>query len=451
MKYTENKHLILRLADWLIQYWPGSVVPLVTSDKCIITDFVYACEHINKAIFPINPELPVDRIECLLSQCKAQAVISDESELFTSSDIQCIRITAVYSSLLKNIKGNSGYMGQLKSIALVVATSGSTGLPKAVLLSTKAVNASANAVTHRLGLNQQSCWLNCLPLYHIGGLSILYRCAYVGAALVLHEKFDPKKVWNDLHRHSVSHISLVPAMLSKLLLISHNVKPPSSLHAVLIGGAMLSPTLARKAHDAGWPIVVSYGMTETSSVCALDDSADAGLVNGKVGQLLEGFYASIIGECQQIAISGQALMSGYASDEASCAMTDGYYLTGDSGWFDNKGILYIKGRIDDVLISGGKNIHPLEVEEQLEAYTGIGNVAVSSISDTVWGDKLVALFDSKDFTALDLQKWAKANLPSSICPRLFLAVERLPINTMGKLDRPKLKEICRHSYAEHEN
>ena len=420
------------------------VIGLASDNAKLIYLFVHACLRINQPLFILNPELPAIRLQKLLNQSRCTFVVAEEA-LKLSSGVTVVEAETFISGqqdseIEKNKKSNKTNKSWTQ---LIVATSGSSGIPKAVMLSISAIAASARAVNDALGLHENDCWLNCLPLYHIAGLSIINRCHYAGASMVLHEHFNAEKIWKDLSRYRVTHISLVPAMLSLLLDVSHDARPPSSLHIALIGGASLSISLARRAHNAGWPIVISYGMTETGSLCAFDDSTNAGMVAGRVGRALDGFEISAANDGGNISVRGPALMSGYANPdlEAGFGLLDGGFVTGDVGRLDEQGVLYLAGRCDDVLISAGTTIHPREVEEQLEEYAGIGRVAISALPDGVWGDKLVAVFEPGDFDAACFESWAREQLASVIRPRIFVQLEKLPVNHMGKLDRTKLREI----------
>ncbi|EKE17143.1 MAG: hypothetical protein ACD_10C00603G0002, partial [uncultured bacterium] len=170
----------------------------------------------------------------------------------------------------------------LPGAALIISTSGSEGRPRAVLLGNAQLDVAAAASNKRLPLGPGDLWLNCLPLYHIGGQAILWRCARAAAGVLLHAGFNADAVAIDLQRYPVTHISLVPAMLAQL--VERKVKPPSSLRIALIGGAALSPSLYHQATSAGWPLYPSYGMSETSAQFATFMPSDGEWHEGLVGQ-----------------------------------------------------------------------------------------------------------------------------------------------------------------------
>ncbi len=335
-------------------------------------------------------------------------------------------------------------------IQLLVATSGTqSASPRAVMLSAAALAAAVGASRERLGLGAGDRWLACLPLWHIGGLSILLRCLEAGAGVVLHERFDPQRVWADLETAQISHLSLVPAMLARLLDKAADLPPPPSLRVVLVGGGPLSEPLARRAWRAGWPICPSYGSSETGSQIATRRGLDEQWQAGDVGAPLAGVRVEIVdGDGRptpgsgRIRVSGPTLMAGYARADGASGegLRDGCFDSGDLGRLDETGRLHLLGRADEVLVSAGENIHPGEVEALLRSCPGVCDVAVTARPDPVWGDLLVALVVG-DLPAEALQAWSRAHLPSRLQPRELIPVDALPRNSLGKLERRALRGL----------
>ncbi len=323
--------------------------------------------------------------------------------------------------------------------ALIVSTSGSEGEPRAVLLGNAQLDAAAAGANARLGLRAGDLWLNCLPLQHIGGLSILWRCARAGAGVLLHDGFAAEQVAADLADHPVTHISLVPAMLARLLAIG--ARPPASLRVALIGGAALSRQLYDKAAAAGWPLFVSYGMSETAALIAAHAPDDGPWHEGLVGRPLP-CHEIRIDDDGRIRIRGPQVMLGYA--DGSGVDSAGWLTTGDLGAIDADGRLSVLGRADDMLISGGCNVHPQEVETCLATCPGVDDVAVTGRPDPVWGDVVVALVVGPVEPG-ELFEHARRHLPTAAQPRRFQRVDQLPRNATGKLDRPALRQIANRS------
>ncbi|PKO36714.1 MAG: hypothetical protein CVU33_16945 [Betaproteobacteria bacterium HGW-Betaproteobacteria-6] len=324
----------------------------------------------------------------------------------------------------------------LTDVALIIASSGSEGKPRAVLLGNAQLDAAAAASNERLPLHPGDRWLNCLPLYHIGGQSILWRCARAGATVLLHDGFDADQVAIDLAAQPVTHISLVPAMLARLLDLG--AKPPASLRVALIGGAALSQSLYERAVAADWPLYPSYGMSETAAQFATFDPSDGPWREGMVGRTMPG-HDIRVGTDGRLQVRGPQVMRGYL--DGSGIDADGWLTTGDLGQIDPSGRLSILGRADDMLISGGRNVHPQEVESCLAGCPGVVDVAVIGRPDPVWGDLIVALVVGP-VSPDNLLAHARRHLPSAALPRQIHAVERLPRNATGKLERAALRRLA---------
>jgi O-succinylbenzoic acid--CoA ligase len=247
--------------------------------------------------------------------------------------------------------------GSPNEAALIISTSGSEGQPRAVLLGNGQLSHAAQNANVCLELHHGDLWLNCLPLYHIGGQSILWRCAQAGACILLHDTFVLERVAHDLSAWPITHISLVPAMLARLLNL--NITPPRSLRAALIGGAALSRPLHERAIAAGWPLYVSYGMSETAAMIAAFKPNDGPWHEGMVGRPMPGHDIEIDAD-GRIRIRGPQVMIGYL--DGSGVDGDGWFTTSDLGELDATGKLRVLGRADDMLISGGRNIHPQKIE-----------------------------------------------------------------------------------------
>lgn len=359
----------------------------------------YACAFQGVPFFPRNPALPQAHLSALPAQ------------------------------------GGAGF----SSVELLIATSGSSGEPKCVMLSGENLAAAVAASHQRLPLRSGDVWLDCLPLYHIGGMAILYRCAAAQAMVLLHEGFDAQRVWRDLADHRVTHISLVPAMLARLLDIAHGAPPPVTLKYALIGGGALSGELAARA--AGWPLCATYGMSETASQLATLFPLPEDWVPGCVGMPLPGFEVRIAAPDASgagvIQVRGAAVMMGYANGGG---LEDGWLTSGDLGRLDGSGRLYVLGRRDDMLVSGGVNVPPFEVEALLLRFPGVRDAALTALPDAVWGERLVALVVG-DVEPEALAAWCREHLASAWRPRIMRRVAALPRNALGKLERAKLKSM----------
>jgi O-succinylbenzoic acid--CoA ligase len=342
-------------------------------------------------------------------------------------------------------------------IALIIATSGSEGAPKAVQLTVANLDYAAAVSNEWLSLAPGDLWLGCLPLHHIGGMSTLYRCIRAAATLLLHDGFDAARVWHDLQAHPVTHISLVPAMLARLLDQADGAAPPATLRHALIGGAALSRPLFERASASGWPINPTWGMSECAAQVATLRHPDEHWQEGEVGTPLPGFEVRIDAE-GRICLRGPQVMAGYLNPESppganvnvgvalGSGLDDGWLTTADLGRIDSAGRLTVLGRADEVFNSGGIKVHPLEIESRLAACPGVSDVAVTALPDLVWGDVLVALLVGTADTGF-VAHWSRQHLASAHRPRYWLKLEQLPRNAMGKIERNALHTLARSAKA----
>ncbi len=334
------------------------------------------------------------------------------------------------------------------AIQLLIATSGSTGLPRAAMLSAANLETAVRASRQRVGLQAGDLWLNCLPLYHIAGISILLRCLEAGATVVLHDQFDAATVWKTLIEREATHVSLVPAMLARLLAKAGDHPPPPSLRVVLVGGGPLSAELFRSARETGWPLCPTYGLSENASQVATLCPAGTDWQPGDVGKPLAGVQVRIIDTEGRptrgtgvIRIDGPTVMAGYGNEHwrRGDGLDRGGFVTGDLGHMDERGHIHVIGRADDVVVTGGENIHPREVEEVLLGCAGIEEVAIVGRPDPSWGQVLLA-FVVGDITESEFSTCCEGRLSGPLRPREMIQVSELPRDRLGKIDRRRLQD-----------
>lgn len=306
-------------------------------------------------------------------------------------------------------------------------TSGSSGRPKIVRLAHAALEAAARAHAGALPWRDDDAWVLCLPLGHIGGLSVLTRSLYARRPVVLApERFDPSGLIDTLDRHRGTLVSLVPTMLARLC----DRPPPASLRAALLGGAAASPALVERAREAGWPVLPTYGASETcAQICTqrLGDERPLG-----VGPPLPGLEVRI--RDGEIEARGPTLMLGYLDDPSP--LVEGWYRTGDRGYLDTEGHLRVQGRTDDRLITGGENVDPTEVEEALLTHPGIVEALVLGVPDPEWGQRVVAMIAGSDLPDDEaLEAYLDGRLARFKHPRRVARASALPRLVSGKVDR----------------
>ena len=308
------------------------------------------------------------------------------------------------------------------NIAAIVFTSGSSGKPKGAQLTFNNLFYAATASTLRLGNLPEDRWLLTLPLYHVGGLSILVRAVLCRVGVVIQNGFDPAAVWHALRNDGITLLSVVPTMLYRLLVSQFTVhssqgdaenrepQPETlSLRLVLLGGAAANPELVEQAAARGFPIATTYGLTEAASqVCtALPD--EARLKPASVGKPLPFMRVRVVdadgrdvprGDYGEVVVYGPNIMWGYLGEERDIPLTqwgtpaylpyaDGFH-TGDIGYLDADGDLWLVQRRSDLIVTGGENVYPAEVERVLRAHPSVADVCVVGIPDAEWGQRVAA-------------------------------------------------------------
>jgi len=317
-------------------------------------------------------------------------------------------------------------------------TSGTSGSPGVVRLTHENLRASARGAEDRLGLRSTDRWLGSLSLAHVGGMALVTRAALLGSGLVLRGAFNVAGFLALVEAGSISHASLVPTMLHQILERWGGRPIPGSLRCLLIGGAPARKGLVEDALSAGFPIALTYGLTEASSQVS---TAPPELVRekpGTVGFPLSGVRVRL-GEGNELLVQGPTVAPGHAK-------ATGWLHTGDLAREDSHGHLWITGRLSDRIISGGVNVDPVEVEHALQAHSDVGEAAVVGVQDQEWGERVVAAVVSvapPGRLVEELNELARTTLSPASRPRSIQTLESLPRNANGKVDREKVRALFR--------
>ncbi len=325
--------------------------------------------------------------------------------------------------------------------AAILHTSGTTGTPRAAVLTRTALIASAAASTANLGWQDDDRWLLCMPVARIGGLSILTRCLAARSCVVLAAGFDAATFPDGVATDGITLASLVPTMLHRVLDAHPGWVPPASLRAVLVGGAEAPPTLLQRAQERGLPIVLTYGMTETcSQVVATPYAARHAPGDCGTGRALPGADLRI--RDGRIEVRGPMLMAGYAGEAP--LPPGAWFDTGDLGTVDAAGCLQVHARRTDLIVTGGENVYPAEVERALEECPGIAAAGVFGVPDPVWGQWVAAALVAGEAPPDDaiLAAHLAARLAPYKRPRRIGYVARLPLTPAGKPDRGALAALA---------
>ncbi len=346
-------------------------------------------------------------------------------------------------------------LGELQAI---LYTSGTTGQPKGALITYGMQWWNAVGSALNLGHNLDDRWLVCLPLYHIGGLSILMRSVIYGISMMVHKKFDPTTVNHSILTDKITIISVVAVMLQSMLtdLDSHwgGAHYPSTLRCVLLGGGPAPYPLLEACVLRDIPVVQTYGLTESSSQAVTLSPADALRKLGSAGRPLPPVQLRIMhdnrqasaGEPGQIFLKGPTITPGYVErpEATAQAFQDGWFATGDFGYLDKDGFLFVLDRRADLITSGGENVYPAEIESVLHSHSDVKQAGVCGQPDPQWGQVPVAfvvLNAGSTVSTQELLDYMAQKLARYKQPRAIYFVEQLPYTSSGKLLRRELLRL----------
>jgi len=371
---------------------------LVMVDMAAGDGFVDALERTweaGDAVFPLDQRLPAAEAQRVADIIGPTAVIEADGER----------------------RSLDGGKAVADGDAIVVATSGTTGTPKAVIHTHDSVRASAEATSDALDVDPANdCWLACLPPAHIGGLAVITRALHTGTGLIVHEAFSAEAT--DLAaRDGATLVSLVTRALNQV--------DTSGFRTILIGGAAPPPDLADN-------VLATWGMTETGSGCVYG------------GYPLAGVELRISAN-DELEVRAPLLLRAYRTSdgEVDPFTSDGWFPTGDRARLDPDGRLWVEGRAGDMIISGGENVWPHRIEPVLEQHPAISEAAVFGRPDPDWGHRVVAsivVTAAHEPPSLEeIREWVQRELPVWNAPREVTAVDELPRTALGKLRRGQLR------------
>jgi O-succinylbenzoic acid--CoA ligase len=312
-----------------------------------------------------------------------------------------------------------------------ILTSGTSGSPRPVDLTYGNFLFSAVGSAFNIGVEPEDRWLCCLPMSHVAGLSIVLRSVIYGTTAVLMDGFDTEKVASTLVTGDIGLLSLVPTQLNRLLEAGADLSRP---RAILIGGGPVPEETLREALSRGATVVQTYGMTETCSQVTTLAPADAERKVGSAGRPLLTSHVRIADG--EILVQGPTVSRGAVDP-------DGWLHTGDLGHIDEEGFLYVTGRSSEVIVTGGENVMPAEVEAVLLSHAAVADAAVMGRPDPEWQEAvcaLVVLRDGLDATEEDLRSHCSRTLAGFKVPKQVDFVSSLPRTASGKLLRGQLPE-----------
>ena len=412
---------------------------------------LYACMHVQLEIVLLNHRLAPDELAYQLADSAAQFVFADKRLVTAIMHEHVYTFDAIHEA--PPTAFTPAPLWEKDATMTIMYTSGTTGYPKGVRQTVRNHEASALASALNLGVRADDCWLCASPIFHISGFSTLTKSLVYGMTVDLYEKFDAVTAANQIANGHVTHISVVAVMLGRLLdvLEEQGQQAHSRFIVALAGGGPLPERYLQRAARLQLAVSQTYGMTETASQTATLGAEDATRKLGSAGKPLFFNAIRIAGATKpfeegEICIQGPHVTPGYIGRFAARPATeDGWLASGDIGYIDDEGYLYVVDRRADLIISGGENIYPAEIENVLHGHPAVLEAGVCGVKDDVWGQVPMACVVLKQAVPMEeLRAYCLQKLAKYKVPKYFYMVDTLPRNGANKVMRRKLTDYQPH-------
>ncbi|MBX3642360.1 MAG: long-chain-fatty-acid--CoA ligase [Rubrivivax sp.] len=452
---------------------PGDRVALLMMNGAEFIETFFAVAKIGAVNVPLNWRLVADELEFILKDAGATVLVFDDAFAAAAAELQrrgtrtelrrWVQLggtTAPFAAAYEPWRDAASDAepepaGFDDDLLYIMYTSGTTGLPKGVMHSHSTVLWAMLTLSATADLHWGDRFLLSLPLFHVGALTPAMGCVYLGATLVILKAFDPKLSWELIRDEKITNTLMVPAMLQFMQAVrdpaAHDTR---SLRWCMSGAAPVPVNLIRAYADMGIEIHQVYGLTESCGPGCLILGEDALTRAGSTGRAYFHTDVRVIGldgrdcapdEPGEVLIRGPHNMLGYwkRPDATAMALRDGWLHTGDVGTMDAEGFVTIRDRMKDMLISGGENVYPAEVENMLLGHPALADAAVIGLPSPRWGEVALAVVVLKPGMSLaeaELLAWCKGKLASFKLPKVARIVEQIPRNPSGKILKRVLRE-----------
>jgi len=416
---------------------------------------------------PLNYRAPDDQLRGIVARVAGGLLIADGDEVARLGAIGADRVITkddFTAAIAEPVSGEHPFVDP-EEIAVLLFTSGTTSEPKAAVLRHRHLVSYIISSVEFLGCSTDEAQLVCVPPYHIAGIAAVLSSLYAGRRIMYLPTFDAAEWVRVASDEAITHAMVVPTMLGRILqaLEDAGTELPELRHLSYGGGRMPLELVERALRDLPQvDLVNAYGLTETSSTIAMltpDDHREAFASRdpavrarlGSVGRPLPSLEVEVRGEDEQalpagakgeIWVRGEQVAGEYVG--RSVLDEEGWFRTRDAGWFDADGFLYVDGRLDDVIVRGGENISPGEIEDVLHAHPAVAEAAVIGIPDTEWGEAVAAVVvlrpNVTPMSDMELQSWVRERLRSTKAPTVVDFRSELPYSPTGKLLRRVLRD-----------
>jgi O-succinylbenzoic acid--CoA ligase len=431
----------------------GENVAIIGNNDSELIISVLALWQIKAVPVLINPRLAENEIkeQIITADCNSILV----SKNIDSSSLNLNRNVILFPSDIDNIADDQNVIEELdpENTAVIIFTAGTSGNAKGVELSFNNLMQSAKIGDQVIHHSNNDKWLLSLPIFHVGGFSIITRALLFGTTIIIPADLQTDSLSTAMNNFKPTLCSFVPTQLFRLLETETN--PNDELRSVLLGGGYIDQKLITDSIYSGWHITKVYGATETGSfVTALSGeelfdkpkSAGKAVKPNQIVIVNENRIQIPWGEVGEIAVYSPAVMKGYYQnkEETGNKFKDDFYMTADIGFLDEDGYLFIESRKSDLIVTGGENVFPFEVENRITEHQDILDAAVFPLKDDDWGEIVAAavvLQDPEKTIALeDFEEFLKKDLAGFKVPKKLFFEESLPRNELGKIVRSKLTE-----------
>ncbi len=452
LNYKEFEREVKRTAKYFHDVGIGEndyvIILSVNSLEFVVN--VFSLWTLGAVPVPLNIRLGETELIKLIEFCKCKFVIA-ANEYEQKIEAGTFKILHSHSNFPKNSEAElPENQSDLYSTAVIIFTSGSTGNPKGVILTFKNLIRSNEIGNQILEQNENDRWLASLPFYHIGGFSIIARAFLSNASIIIPNSLRTEDLIFSIRNQKPTLVSFVSTQLQRL--INENCKPNPELKNVLLGGGFSDEELCRQALKNNWNITKVYGSSEVSSfVSAVNLKKGTNKITSS-GLALPPNEIKIIDDSSnplpsktpgEIIVKSDSVMKGYLNNETETnkKLKNGFYLTGDIGYLDEEGYLYVEARRTDLIVSGGENINPLEIEKIIMTFEHVKEVCVFPLTDNEWGQIAVAAIvgeENHNLSFNELKNYLKTKIAGYKIPKKFFLIDKLPKTDLGKVLREEL-------------